>query len=477
MRPRTPLLSFLLLLIAAPAAEAQTIADDEGPAERQTPVPGLTGAPPPPSANPTGGLADLFAPSRSNMLGGMFGLRDLLGQYGISFGLQETSEVFGNVTGGIRQGAAYDGLTQMSVGLDTEKAFGWQGGVFNISALQIHGQDLTAQNLAALQPVSGIEAERSTRLWEMWLQQSVLNGAADIKIGQQSVDQEFMVSQYSGLFLNSVMGWPVVPTVDLYAGGPSYPLSSLGVRLRAQPAPNVTVLAGVFNDNPPGGPFENDSQLRGAEAAGAAFNLNTGALWMGEVQYALNPPAADGRPQGLPGTYKFGAYYDSGAFPAQRMVLPGGGGAAEEAVPARIYQGNFSFYALADQMVWRPEADGPQSLGVFARVQWAPPDRNLISLGADAGADLKAPLPGRDDDTFGVGFGIARISSDLNQAPRRGAETFIEITYQVQVAPWWTVQPDAQYILRPGGGLPDPQAPYKLIGNELVFGLRTNVVF
>ena len=32
-----------------------------------------------------------------------------LGNYGISLGLQETSEVLGNVTGGVHRGAAYDG--------------------------------------------------------------------------------------------------------------------------------------------------------------------------------------------------------------------------------------------------------------------------------------------------------------------------------------------------------------------------------
>ena len=50
------------------------------------------------------------------------------------------------------------------------------------------------------------------------------------------------------------------------------------------------------------------SERRGAEVAGAAFNLNTGALWLGELQYAINQPATDGTPaaSGLPGTYKLG---------------------------------------------------------------------------------------------------------------------------------------------------------------------------
>src|ERR1700738_1437758 len=66
--------------------------------------------------------------TRSNLLGDMGGLRSTLGRYGLTLNLQETSEVFGNVSGGIRRGAAYDGLTQMSLALDTAKAFGWEGG-------------------------------------------------------------------------------------------------------------------------------------------------------------------------------------------------------------------------------------------------------------------------------------------------------------------------------------------------------------
>jgi hypothetical protein len=36
-------------------------------------------------------------------------------------------------------------------------------------------------------------------------------------------------------------------------------------------------------------------------------------------------------------------------------------------------------------MVWRPSADSPQSVGVFARVMGAPGDRNLVDLGVKAG--------------------------------------------------------------------------------------------
>jgi len=75
-----------------------------------------------------------------------------------------------------------------------------------------------------------------------------------MKVGQQSLDQEFMVSEYAGSFMNATFGWSFCrpPTCRLPAAGPAYPLSSLGVRVRATPSGARTVLAGVFDGNPAG---------------------------------------------------------------------------------------------------------------------------------------------------------------------------------------------------------------------------------
>src|SRR5579872_5486996 len=311
---------------------------------------------------------------RANLLGDIGGLRPSLQNVGVAVNLQEIDEVLGNVTGGIHTGADYDGLTTAGLSLDTSKAFRWPGGTLNVSALQIHGRNLSTDNLATLQTASGIEANRTTRLWELWYQQAFLDGTADLKLGQQSVDQEFIVSQYGGLFVNTMMGWPMLPSADLYAGGPAYPLSSPGVRLRVRPSDAVTMLAGVFDDNPPGGPFNGDSQLRGAEAAGTQFNLGTGALWVGEFQYAANAAPAKGCDNlacGLPGTYKLGGWYDSGSFLDQRFDTNGVSLAspASNGV-ARRHRGNFSLYGVIDQTVWR-QPDGPRSVSVFARAMGA----------------------------------------------------------------------------------------------------------
>ena len=433
--------------------------------------------------------------TRGNLLGDIGGLRTALGNVGITIGLQDINEVWGNVSGGIQRGAAYDGVTLMSVGLDTQRAFGWEGGTVNVSAWNIRGRSISTDNLLNLQTVSGILAAPTTRLWEVWYQQSFLDGRFDVKLGQQSLDQEFINSQYSGLFINTMMGWPMVPSADLYAGGPAYPLSSLGVRLRGQLGGGFTALGGVFQDNPPGGPFDADSQLLGSTRWGGNFNLRTGALFIAELQYALNQPGNGdmdygNHATGLPGTYKLGVWVDTAPFPSQRFDNTGLSLADPNTSGApQMLRNNFSIYGVVDQMVWRPADDSPRSVGVFARLMGAPGDRNLINFSVNAGVVLKAPLPDRDDDSLGIGFGVAKVSPSAggldadtsffagSPVPVRGSETFIEVTYQIQATGWWQLQPDFQYVFNPGGGIQNPNNPAQRVGNEAIFGLRSIITF
>jgi porin len=250
----------------------------------------------------------------------------------------------------------------------------------------------------------------------------------------------------------------------------------------------------VFDDNPPGGPFADDSQLRGAERTGTRFNLGTGALFIAELQYAVNQPSNGDldygkTPVGLPGTYKLGGWYDTGSFPDQRFDNTGVplASSLSNGDPA-MHRHNYSLYGVFDQAVWRPDPTSSRTIGVFARIMGAPGDRNLISFSVNAGITVKAPLPGRDDDTFGIGWGIAKVGGratgfdrDINvfagYSPIRTTENFIEVTYQYQAAGWWQIQPDFQYVFMPGAGIPNPLNPTMRIANEAILGLRTNISF
>lgn len=428
----------------------------------------------------------LFGSRSQTMLGNMWGLRPWLNQYGLSFDMQETSEVLGNVSGGVHQGFDYDGLTQMALQLDTQKAFGLYGGTFNISALQIHGRNLSADNLASLQTASGIEADRATRLWEFWYQQKFLDeDRLDVKFGQQSIDQEFMVSDNALLFVNTMFGWPMVPSADMPGGGPAYPLSALGVRARARPNDSITVLAGIFNGSPAGSDGINDS--------GTTFPLNGGLLAITEIQYAYPSLGAMVNPNdtaSLSGTYKLGFWYDTENFADQRFGTDGLSLANPLSnLDPQMHHGDFGIYAVADQMLWHSENFDDRSLNFFTRVMGTPQtDRNLVDFSMNVGFTLHEPIPLRDDDTVGLGFGYAHVSDRARQYDEdtalynpgvneaiRSSETFVELTYQFQITPWWQVQPDVQYVFNPGAGAVDENN--NRVGNEAVIGVRTNIAF
>jgi porin len=451
-----------------------------------------------PGDNTGSGPDFLQSLNRSNfLLGDLFGLRTELSKYGISLAIQETSEVFGNVTGGDKRGFEYDGLTQAIAQLDTQRAFGWYGGLFNVSALQIHGRNLSQENLLSLQTASGIESDRATRLWELWYDQKLLpEDRLDIKIGQQSLDQEFIVNPNGAYFVNTMFGWPMVPSADLPGGGPAYPLSALGVRFRWRPVNPVAILVGVYNGSPVS---NNAGDSQKVNPSGVSFPTKGGALVFVEVQYSY--PAIGGMvyPGGgapLGHTYRVGAWYDSEKFADQQIDMHGLSLAdPDSSGQPLLHHGDYSVYAVADQMLWRRSDNPNQSLSVFGRVMDTPQgDRNLIDFSLNAGLVYHDPLPNRPDDTIAVGLGYAHVS-DRAQAldrdvallalaseaggynPIRSSETYVEATYQYQLHPWWQIQPDIQYVFNPGGGIANPSNPAQPVKNELVIGIRTNILF
>ncbi len=429
---------------------------------------------------------------RSGLLGNEWGLRKWLSKYGASLNVFETSEALGNFTGGTRRGVEYDGLTQMIFQVDTQRAFHLYGGTFNVSALQIHGSNLSELTLSNLQTASGIESNRATRLWELWYDQKFgKSNSFDLKIGQQSLDQEFMVSQNALLFVNTMFGWPMVPSADMPGGGPAYPLAALGVRARFRPLRSVTVLAGAFNGNP-ASPNADDAQEW--NSSGARFPLNGGVMGIAEVQYtypALGSMVYPGKREPLARVYKLGAWYNSEKFADQRLDSNGISLSSpiSNGTP-RMHRGDYSIYAVADQMIWQHKEEYNRAVNVFVRAMGTPQtNRNLVDFSLNAGLTFNEPILHRDGDVFGVGMGFAHVSGQAAALdkdfglldpsyPVRSGETFIETTYRYVLRPWCQLQPTFQYVFNPGGGIlnSNSSAPEK-IHNEAIAGLRINIAF
>jgi len=429
----------------------------------------------------------------SALLGDMWGLRTDLSKYGISLAVLETSEYMGNVSGGVKQSAAYDGLTQIVAQMDTNRAFGHYGGLANISVLNLHGNNLSAQNLYTLQTASGIVGDQATRLWEIWYDQKFLDeDRLSVRIGQQSLDQEFMVSTNALYFINTMFGWPMLPSANMPSGGPAYPLSALGIRFNARPVNGFNLLVGAFNGDPVKNNNGSDPQLQ--NRYGISFPTNGGQLYIAEAQFSyptLGSMVEPGQNKSLGYTYKIGAWYNTNNFSNMAVDTNGLSLADPNSNGNPLqHQGNYAWYAVADQLIWRDDKDPNRTVGLFGRIMGTPLKAyNLIDFSANFGAVMHSPFKNRPADTLGLGVGYAHVSNQVAQLdqntanftntfiPIRNSETFVELTYQYQWMPWIQIQPDIQYAMNPGAGLANPNIPNSKIKNELILGIRTNISF
>ena len=173
------------------------------------------------------------------------GLRSKLEQEGVRLTFSYYGDAFANPAGGVKQGLGYDGRFGTIIDANLEKLIGWSGATFHASIHQIHGTQFSAANLGNLMLVSGVEAPTSTRLFNLWIEQQLTN-RVNLRVGQFTAAQEFLVSDNADLFVNSTFGWPVLTAMDLPSGGPNYPEATPGARLQIAASDHLTLRAAIF---------------------------------------------------------------------------------------------------------------------------------------------------------------------------------------------------------------------------------------
>jgi porin len=387
------------------------------------------------------------------------GIRKSLADRGVTFNLTYINDVLGNVQGGARRGFIDQGRLDGALTIDFEKLAGLRGLSAYGNFFQIHNTGRIRRDyVGGINTIAAIEAVPATRLWELWLEQKFWDGKASIKVGQLAADTEFFGSTISSLFLQS--DWATITAANLPSGGPAYPLSTPGVRLKIDPTDHVSLLAAVFNGDP-AGPGEGDEQLRNRH--GLNFRTNDPPFVIAEAQLRTNHRKED---TGLARTIKLGGWAHFGNFEDQRFaddgtMLADPSGSGEPMVRKK----NWGIYGVAEQQIYRPKGgDAESGISLFGRVSYSPSDRNPINFFADGGIIFAGMVPGRPDDKFGASILYARVSDSVRAFDRDLAafsavpgvihdyEMNLEFTYSAQIVPGWTVQPVLTYVWHPGGG-------------------------
>jgi porin len=235
------------------------------------------------------------------------------------------------------------------------------------------------------------------------------------------------------------------------------------------PAEETYVMAGLFQaraDMGESGPYH---------GLDLTFGQNDGAFAVAEIGWTPNSKqftavqedrrftrnrtelTSDGG--GLPGIYKLGAYFSTTA----KENNPGGWG-----------ENPFGFYLLGQQAIWeqtREKPTGPH-LCVFGGATWSPPTGvTEMPWSGFLGTAWQGPLAARPDDHLYVLGQIGNFSDpyaqSVGQSPAGAFESVLNAGYVIQITKEFSVQPDVQYIIRPGG--------FGESGNALVLGLQIAV--
>lgn len=378
-----------------------------------------------------------------------------MSDHGVEFFANYTAEVWGNTAGGLKTGSVYTGLLDFGSELDLEKLVGWHGAKAGTTWLWLSGQDASQNLVGNFLTISNIAGFNTFRVIEMWLEQDFFDGKLSLRAGQITADSEFLVSEYSGLFINAEFGWSPLLGMNIPNGASAYPVGGPGARFAFTPIESFTFLSAVYQGNV----FAQNVNRHGFRWR---LDAQNGFTWMNEAQLYWGK---DDSSKVLPGFAKLGAWFQSGQY--------------ADALSDSTSSGNSGFYFVLDQMLFRENAENGASwdegLGFFGRTGFTPPDRNVIDFFFDMGFTYKGLIPGRDKDSLGLAYGFAALSPDARDSiggsggDAAVSEMVLEATYQCALTPWCIVQPDAQLIVNPGGD--------KSIPNAFVVGARLAIIF
>ena len=208
----------------------------------------------------------------------------------------------------------------------------------------------------------------------------------------------FDVADSCGVLLNSSFG--VEPSWSRNTVAPIYPTAGAGAM--------VTWRGGAWLDR--AGIFQADPNR-----LDSAFH--EGALLLDEVVYH---DAAAGS-----GTYKIGFW----------------GYRPRSGTPGSLPPANWGLYLIAEHSLMMGSASRATA---FFRLGLSPGAASDVPLDLQAGVAVPAPLPGRPDDQLSLGLAVAELHGGRT-------ETAIEATYVLAMSGHFSLQPDLQYVLHPGG--------------------------
>lgn len=353
-----------------------------------------------------------------------------------------------DVAGGARRGGAYAGELGVQLLVNGRRTIGWRGASFYAHAVQDHGTDPSAV-VGDAQGVSSLAAPAGWRLDELWIQQSLFRDRLSLLAGRYDVNSEFYRLETAGLFLNSSFGIGPEFAESGRLGPSTAPYTAVGARVRVKPSDRAVARLAVMNGAPvdrPGGGVRLFAPGDGLLVLGEASVLFTPKLGLIPRNHRIR--VGRGQVKAYGGKLALGAWYYTASF----------ADVADTTTAGRpvMHRGSRGAYLLADQTIWTQDADTARQLAVFGQLGIGDSRVNRVGRYLGLGLAFTGLLPGRDGDELGLAMASAHDGGPWTRAelasgiPAAETETTYEASYLAQVGGWLAVEPDIQYVVRPG---------------------------
>ena len=376
---------------------------------------------------------------REHLFGDWFTTRTWLEDHGITPTLTFVTDSLGNPTGGSEQGFTTANNVGLDLNFDLEKLGVVEGGSFLLSMSYRFGGSLSANYIHNVFTVQQVFGGETFHLINIAYLQKLFDDRVELRLGRIATGDDFLVSPYNYVFVQNGFDGNPVSIFFNSPGMTAYPNDTWGALVKVRPTARTYIMGGVYNGDP---------SIRSNDHNGADFSMDGPLFAIGEVAYQPNSLPGD---RGLLGNYKAGFWYDNSLYTAFST--------------GAVNRGNWGFYGMFDQVLVRfGEPASHRGFGVAGSFL-ASPDQSISQMPYFFTAALvtRGIFPSRPRDIIGLGVVYGDFSNDLQDFQQRAQqldptvgvqshETVLELTYRLALLKSALyVQPDLQYVFRPGG--------------------------
>jgi porin len=326
------------------------------------------------------------------------------------------------INGGIRTNDALRNTFDIGLIVHLDKFLGWDNGIFSVYTENFSGDNGT-DDTGDFQFYSNLDADNYRGYFEVWLERTYFDERLRVKVGKVDANTEFAYVENGVEFLNASMLFS--PTIFVM---PTIPNSSASINVFFDPAPDIYAGVGVYD-----GGFQ-EGRRTGTGGFRSILDDSSDLFLISEFGGSWKGPDKE-----HPGSVSVGMWYHNGTFDRFDGINE---------------SGTSGFYFVMNQRLTLNDTvikEEVQTVDAFFQYGFADEAVSDIKHHIGGGLVWNGPLQERKKDNFGMGATWVDFSNESGAEFSDAFELSYELFYKFLITENFSLKPDIQYIVNPGG--------------------------